>query len=46
MHHIVEEVAESDLELDEAAIRESTAHLIRVVDTNKTNTIDFEEFVE
>lgn len=46
VHHIVEEVAESDLELDEAAIRESTAHLIRVVDTNKTNTIDFEEFVE
>ena len=46
MHHFVEEIAEQNLELDESAIRESTEHLMRVVDTNKTSTIDFEEFVE
>ncbi len=46
VHHFVEEIAEQNLELDESAIRESTEHLMRVVDTNKTSTIDFEEFVE
>ena len=44
--HIVDEVAGSDLELEVGEIRKSTEHLIRVVDTNRTNTIDFEEFVE